>query len=109
MSEGLAGVVAGRTAICTMGKEGAGLTYRGYDIVDLAKHASFEEVAYLLHYGQLPTEGELTAFRNVLKGSRGLPGALRRLLTCGPQGSFVVRITDAYTWPMTHCQGIERS
>ena len=87
MSEGLAGVVAGRTAICTVGKEGAGLTYRGYDIHDLAKHASFEEVAYLLHYGHLPTEAELTAFRNVLKASRGLPGALRRSLESIPAGT----------------------
>ena len=84
MSQGLAGVVAGRTAICTVGKEGAGLTYRGYDIDDLAKHASFEEVAYLLHYGKLPTEGELGAFRNVLKGSRHLPDALRRSLETIP-------------------------
>ena len=52
---GLAGVTAGETAIATVGKEGAGLTYRGYDIYDLAEHALFEEVAFLLHYGRLPT------------------------------------------------------
>jgi len=52
---GLAGVTAGTTALCTVGKEGAGLTYRGYDIHDLAEHATFEEVAYLLLYGRLPT------------------------------------------------------
>ena len=51
---GLAGVVAGKTSICTVGKQGLGLTYRGYSIADLAEHASFEEVAYLLLYGQLP-------------------------------------------------------
>ena len=52
---GLAGVSAGETALCTVGKEGAGLTYRGYDIYDLADNASFEEVAYLLLRGHLPT------------------------------------------------------
>ena len=109
MSDGLAGVVAGLTAICTVGKEGTGLTYRGYDIHDLAKHASFEDVAYLLHFGQLPAEGELTAIRNVWKGYRGLPDALRRSPTGRPQGSFVVSITDAYRRPMTHCRGVVRS
>ena len=58
---GLAGVSAGETGICTVGKEGAGLTYRGYDIYDLAEHARFEEVAYLLHYGRLPTQAELNS------------------------------------------------
>ena len=57
--EGLAGVTAGETSICTVGKEGAGLTYRGYDIYDLADNASFEEVAYLLMYGKLPSQVEL--------------------------------------------------
>ena len=56
---GLAGVTAGQTALCTVGKEGAGLTYRGYDIYDLADNASFEEVAYLLLHGHLPTQTEL--------------------------------------------------
>ena len=51
---GLAGVTAGETHLCTVGKEGAGLTYRGYDIYDLADNASFEEVAYLLLHGKLP-------------------------------------------------------
>ena len=51
---GLAGVTAGATGLCTVGKEGAGLTYRGYDIYDLADNASFEEVAYLLLHGELP-------------------------------------------------------
>ncbi|MGB5738645.1 MAG: citrate/2-methylcitrate synthase, partial [Woeseia sp.] len=59
---GLAGVVAGTTSLCTVGKEGAGLTYCGYDIYDLADNATFEEVAYLLLYGNLPTQKELTAY-----------------------------------------------
>ncbi len=81
---GLAGVVAGRTAICTVGKEGAGLTYRGYDIDDLADNACFEEVAYLLHHGKLPNAGELTAYRDRLKSLRALPGELKRVLESVP-------------------------
>ena len=53
---GLAGISAGETALCTVGKEGAGLTYRGYDIYDLAEKATFEEVAYLLLRGTLPNK-----------------------------------------------------
>jgi len=74
---GLAGVTAGETAIATVGKEGAGLTYRGYDIYDLAENARFEEVAYLLHYGKLPTPDELSAYVIRLKGLRGLSAELR--------------------------------
>ena len=59
---GLAGVTAGATALCTVGQEGAGLTYRGYDIYDLSDNASFEEVAYLLLHGHLPTQTELDAY-----------------------------------------------
>ena len=70
---GLAGVTAGKTALCTVGKEGAGLTYRGYDIYDLADNANFEEVAYLLLYGRLPNQAELNAYVARLKTMRGLP------------------------------------
>lgn len=77
---GLAGVTAGQTAICTVGKEGAGLTYRGYDIYDLADNASFEEVAYLLIHGKLPTQAELDAYVQRLKGMRGLPALVRETL-----------------------------
>ena len=59
---GLAGISAGETALCTVGKEGAGLTYRGYDIYDLAQEASFEEVAYLLLRGKLPNQNELNTY-----------------------------------------------
>ena len=59
---GLAGVTAGQTELCTVGKEGAGLTYRGYDIYDLVDNASFEEVAYLLLRGKLPTQTELDTY-----------------------------------------------
>src|SRR5438093_13022976 len=77
---GLAGVVAGETAISTVGKEGKGLTYRGYSIHDLAAQSSFEEVAYLLLYGQLPTSREQADFRDRLKRQRGLPASLRTVL-----------------------------
>ena len=86
-SGGLAGVVAGTTAIATVGKEGAGLTYRGYDIDDLAKHATFEEVAYLLLYDQLPTLPQLDAYRDRLRSMRGLPDALRSALESVPASS----------------------
>jgi len=82
---GLAGVTAGETAIATVGKEGAGLTYRGYDIYDLAEHAEFEEVAYLLHYGKLPTPKELKAYKKRLAKRREVPKALRKLLETIPQ------------------------
>ena len=70
---GLAGVVAGETAIATVGLEGKGLSYRGYSIHDLAKHATFEEVAFLLLHGNLPTKRQLDEFKNRLIGYRPLP------------------------------------
>jgi 2-methylcitrate synthase len=77
---GLAGVVAGQTAICTVGKEGVGLTYRGYSIEDLAAKAAFEEVAFLLLYGHLPNRGELDNYSKKLISLRSLPPALKTVL-----------------------------
>ena len=77
---GLRGQSAGETALCTVGKSGAGLTYRGYDIVELADKASFEEVAYLLLYGKLPNRRELTGYIAKLKRMRDLPVALKKVL-----------------------------
>lgn len=77
---GLAGVVAGQSAICTVGKAGKGLTYRGYAIEDLASQASFEEVAYLLIHGKLPNQQELSRYRAKLKALRSLPAALKQVL-----------------------------
>ena len=77
---GLRGQSAGETALCTVGKTGSGLTYRGYDIKDLAENAQFEEVAYLLLYGKLPTQVELDAYKTRLKGMRALPDALKVVL-----------------------------
>src|SRR5882762_2836449 len=79
-SGGLAGVVAGETAICTVGKEGMGLTYRGYSIQDLAEKATFEEVAFLLLYGHLPNSKELENYLKKLKSLRGLPAGLKAVL-----------------------------
>jgi len=81
---GLAGVTAGETRICTVGKEGAGLTYRGYDIYDLADNATFEEVAHLLLHGTLPTQSELDAYIAKIKANRGLPEALKTVLEMVP-------------------------
>ncbi len=81
---GLAGVTAGQTALCTVGQEGAGLTYRGYDIYDLSDNASFEEVAYLLLHGHLPTQAELAAYIEKIKENRGLPDALATVLEMIP-------------------------
>ena len=81
---GLAGVSAGQTALCTVGKEGAGLTYRGYDINDLADEASFEEVAYLLMHGKLPNRKELDSYVDRLKSRRSLPSELRKVLEMVP-------------------------
>jgi 2-methylcitrate synthase len=77
---GLAGIVAGQTAISTVGKEGVGLTYRGYAIEDLASQATFEEVAYLLVYGHLPNRLELEGYRKKLISLRGLPAPLKSAL-----------------------------
>jgi 2-methylcitrate synthase len=77
---GLAGDIAGRTDIATVGKEGNGLTYRGYSIYDLAEHSSFEEVAYLLVYGQLPGVSQLHNYKDQLVQLRGLPGPLKTVL-----------------------------
>lgn len=81
---GLRGQSAGSTALCTVGKTGTGLTYRGYDITDLANHAQFEEVAHLLLRGHLPTQQELEAYKTRLIGLRGLPAELKQALELIP-------------------------
>jgi len=77
---GLRGQVAGRTALSTVGIEGSGLTYRGYDIRDLAEHCQFEEVAHLLLRGELPTQAQLDDYRQRLRSLRELPEQLREVL-----------------------------
>ncbi|CAG8868797.1 2-methylcitrate synthase [Pseudomonas fluorescens] len=77
---GLRGQVAGQTALSTVGQAGAGLTYRGYDVRELAADAEFEEVAYLLLYGELPSQAELDEYKTRLKAQRDLPQALKEVL-----------------------------
>lgn len=84
---GLAGVVAGQSAIATVGLAGKGLNYRGYSIDDLAQDATFEEVAYLLHYGSLPTENELTKYTNKLISLRTIPETLKTVLKLIPKNT----------------------
>ena len=77
---GLRGQSAGETRLCTVGVSGSGLTYCGYDIAELAEHSTFEEVAWLLFNGELPTQAELDGYRQKLAGQRALPAALREVL-----------------------------
>ncbi len=79
-SVALSGVTAGNTALCTVGKTGNDLHYRGYDILDIAGNSEFEEIAYLLVHGKLPTPAELKAYKTKLKALRGLPANLKAAL-----------------------------
>ncbi len=82
---GLRGQSAGETALCTVGKEGSGLTYRGYTIEELAAKAEFEEVAYMLLYGELPTQAQLDAYKKRLISMRALPEDLKAVLKLIPR------------------------
>lgn len=86
-SVALSGTAAGNTSVCTVGRTGNDLHYRGYDIKELAERASFEEVAYLLVYGALPTHSELKAYRRKLAALRGLPAPLKTALEQIPGGA----------------------
>ncbi|EFA81520.1 citrate synthase [Heterostelium album PN500] len=79
-SKGLAGIYVAKSSICTVGVKGAGLNYRGYDIKELAANSTFEEVAFLLIYGYLPTEEELLGYCRTLSSLRDIPGALKDCL-----------------------------
>lgn len=81
---GLRGQVAGQTALCTVGTQGSGLNYRGYDVDDLADKCQFEEVAYLILKGHLPTQAELDAYKAKLLPMRELPDALKKTLELIP-------------------------
>ena len=83
-SVALSGVTAGNTALCTVGRTGNDLHYRGYDILEIANTCEFEEIAYLLIYGKLPTRAELTGYKAKLKSLRGLPAAVRSALEALP-------------------------
>ena len=79
-SVALSGTAAGNTAICTVGRTGNDLHYRGYDILDFAETCEFEEIAYLLIYGRLPTQAELAVYKQKLRSLRGLPVAVKQAL-----------------------------
>src|SRR5688572_7877903 len=83
-SVALSGVPAGNTALCTVGRSGNDLQYRGYDILDFAERAEFEEVAYLLVHERLPSKTELAAYKKKLASLRGLPKALKAALEAIP-------------------------
>ncbi len=89
---GLRGVVAGSTAICTVGAGGDSLRYRGYDVEDLAAHAIFEEVAYLLLHGKLPNRAELDDYLTLLRGLRALPAPLKEVLERIPPSTHPMEV-----------------
>jgi len=84
---GLSGVTAGNTALCTVGRSGNDLHYRGYDILEFADSSEFEEIAYLLVHGTLPTRAELAGYKAKLKALRGLPAAVKAALETLPAAS----------------------
>ena len=86
-SVALSGVTAGNTALCTVGRTGNDLHYRGYDILDLAESSEFEEIAHLLVHGKLPTPAELKAYKQKLKALRGLPANVKASLEWLPASS----------------------
>ena len=86
-SVALSGTAAGNTALCTVGRSGNDLHYRGYDILDVAAQCEFEEIAHLLVHGKLPTTAELAAYKTKLKSLRGLPAAVKTALEQLPPSS----------------------
>jgi len=80
----LSGVVAGNTALSTVGRSGNDLHYRGYDILDIAERCEFEEIAYLLVHERLPNAAELAAYKTKLRGSRGIPASVKSVLETLP-------------------------
>lgn len=95
-SVALSGVEAGNTALSTVGKSGNDLHYRGYDILELAEQASFEEVAYLLIYGNLPTKAQLTSYQAQLISQRGLPIAIQKVLKQLPTTAHAMDVLRTY-------------
>lgn len=95
-SVALSGVAAGNTALASVGKSGNDLHYRGYDILELAKKAEFEEVAYLLIYGKLPNVAQLKSYKTRLKSLRGLPQAVKEVLKQIPAGAHPMDVMRTY-------------
>lgn len=96
-SVALSGVAAGNTALCTVGKSGNDLHYRGYDILEIAEAARFEETAYLLIHGTLPTIAQLKAYQQKLQALRGLPTAAQHVLEQIPASAHPMDVLRSYT------------
>ena len=95
-SVALSGVAAGNTALCTVGRTGNDLHYRGYDILDFADSAEFEEIAHLLVHGTLPNAAELAAYKTKLKSLRGLPAAAKAVLEQLPASAHPMDVQRTY-------------
>ena len=86
-SVALSGIAAGSTELCTVGRTGNDLAYRGYDILDIAERCEFEEIAHLLIHGKLPSAAELSGYKEKLQSLRGLPAVVKSALECVPAGA----------------------
>jgi len=106
-SVALSGQIAGNTALCTVGRTGNDLAYRGYDILDLAATSEFEEIAYLLVHGKLPNASELGAYKTRLKALRGLPATLKAVLESLPYSTHPMDVLRTGV-SVLGCQSAER-
>jgi 2-methylcitrate synthase len=95
-SVALSGVTAGNTALCTVGRTGNDLHYRGYDILDVAEACEFEEIAHLLVHGTLPNVSDLAAYKTKLKALRGLPAAVKTVLEAIPAAAHPMDVMRTY-------------
>lgn len=95
-SVALSGVAAGNTALCSVGRSGNDLHYRGYDILDVAEACEFEEIAYLLVHGTLPNTSDLQAYKAKLKSLRGLPAAVKVILEALPPATHPMDVMRTY-------------
>ena len=102
-SVALSGTVAGNTAICTVGRTGNDLHYRGYDILDFAETAEFEEIAHLLVHGTLPNPAQLTAYKTKLRSLRGLPMPSPRPFSTSMPKACAPPTRRSYRRPPTMC------
>jgi 2-methylcitrate synthase len=95
-SVALSGVAAGNTALCTVGRSGNDLHYRGYDILDVAEACEFEEIAHLLVHGALPNKSDLAAYKTKLRAFRGLPAAAKTVLEAIPAAAHPMDVMRSY-------------
>lgn len=95
-SVALSGVAAGNTALCTVGRSGNDLHYRGYDILDVAEACEFEEIAHLLVHGTLPNKPELAAYKTRLRAMRGIPAAVKAVLEALPASAHPMDVMRSY-------------